>query len=135
MRIRSETSRRTVGDGDIFVAHIVRCGNPKPQFDRAVGDGDITSMFRAHVGLNYAAVFNGSVFAGTLPPTVGTVGYKHIVASPTRPWSLNSGFLEQSLGGFIGLSEKRAWRIIADASIIAMSENRQYRGPDHRLMR
>ena len=79
MRIRSETSRRTVGDGDIFVAHIVRCGNPKPQFDRAVGDGDITSMFRAHVGLNYAAVFNGSVFAGTLPPTVGTVGYKYIV--------------------------------------------------------
>jgi hypothetical protein len=31
-------------------------------------------MFRAHVGLNYAAVFNGSVFAGTLPPTVGTRG-------------------------------------------------------------
>ena len=49
---------KTVGDGDIFVAHIARCGKTKPII-RAVGDGGITIT-----DAYYAAVSNGSFFVG-----------------------------------------------------------------------
>ena len=65
-----------------------------------------TNDSRTH-GSEYAAVFNGSVCAGTLPPTVGTVGYKYIVgfadsamvvelrASGNGLWAL-SGYLKRA---------------------------------------
>ena len=86
----------TVEDGEIFVAHIVRCGSKSNKIIRAVEDGEINKP-----GGQYATVFAGSRVSLDGSPRLAPWATNMASVPPTRSmeFSLYSGTVDDRFDG------------------------------------